>query len=119
MLRKNLHLKYGLRGARFAGGFAETVQGDQIGGNITNEAAETPSLAAAAAEIQKLLKQLEASNPIATETEQTAFLTAMISPTHRQRFIGALQSAGSAALDEIPYGAVLKALVEGWKDPNV
>ncbi|MEO1403262.1 MAG: hypothetical protein AAFV72_18725 [Cyanobacteria bacterium J06635_1] len=110
--------KYDLRGAQFAGGFAETVQGDQIGGNITNEAAETLSLADAAAEIQNLLKQLEASNPTATETEQTAFLTAMIPPTRRQRFIGAIQSAGSAALDEIPYGAVLKALVEGWQNPG-
>ncbi|NEQ49552.1 MAG: pentapeptide repeat-containing protein [Leptolyngbya sp. SIO3F4] len=110
--------KYDLRGAQFAGGFAEIVQGNQIGGTINNEATETPSLAEAAAEIQNLLKQLEASNPTATETDQTAFLNVMIPPTRRERFIGALKSAGGAAIEEIPYGAVLKALVEGWQKPN-
>ncbi len=30
--------KYDLRGAQYAGGFAETVQGDQVGGNIHNYA---------------------------------------------------------------------------------
>ncbi len=117
-MAENKASKYDLRNAQFAGGFAETVQGDQIGGAITNQAAESPSLAEAAAEIQNLLKQLETSNPTATETEQTAYLNAMISPTRRQRFIGALQSASSAALDEIPYGPILKALVEGWKNPK-
>lgn len=32
----------------------------------------------------------------------------MIPPTRRERFIRALQFAGSAALDEIPYGPVIK-----------
>ncbi|MBT9312549.1 pentapeptide repeat-containing protein [Leptothoe kymatousa] len=110
--------KYDLRNAQFSGGFAETVQGDQIGGTINNQSAETPSLAEAAAEIQALLKPLEASNPTATEAEQTAYLSAMILPTKRERFIGALKSAGGAAIEEVPYGPVLKALVEGWHKPN-
>ncbi|MEO0409077.1 MAG: pentapeptide repeat-containing protein, partial [Cyanobacteria bacterium P01_A01_bin.135] len=45
---------------QFAGGFAGIVQGNQIGGNIINQAVEPTSLAEVAAEIQKLLKQLEA-----------------------------------------------------------
>ena len=110
--------KYDLRGAQFAGGFAETVQGDQIGGTINNASAETPSLAEAAAEIQNLLKQLEASNPSPTQAQQTAYLDAMIPPTQRERFIGALRAAGGAVIEEVPYGAVLKALVEGWQKPN-
>ncbi|MFG6100549.1 pentapeptide repeat-containing protein [Leptothoe sp. ISB3NOV94-8A] len=110
--------KYDMRGAQFAGGFAETVQGDQIGGTINNQAAETPSLAEAAAEIQNLLKQLEVSNPATTEVEQTAYLSAMIPPTRRERFIGALKAASGAAIEEVPYGTVLKALVEGWQNPN-
>ncbi|MEM9006231.1 MAG: pentapeptide repeat-containing protein [Cyanobacteria bacterium P01_F01_bin.86] len=110
--------KYDMRGAQFAGGFAETVQGNQVGGTINNEAAETLSLAAAAAEIQSLLKQLEASNPSPTQAQQTAYLDAMISPTKRERFIGALKAASGAAIEEVPYGAVLKALVEGWQRPN-
>ena len=110
--------KYDLRNAQFAGGFAETVQGDQVGGTINNEATETPSLAEAAAEIQDLLKQLESSNPTATEADQTAFLNVMIPPTRRERFISALKAAGGAAIEEVPYGAVLKALVEGWQRPG-
>ncbi|MBE9068718.1 pentapeptide repeat-containing protein [Leptolyngbya cf. ectocarpi LEGE 11479] len=110
--------KYDLRNAQFVGGFAETVHGDQVGGTINNQATETPSLAEAAAEIQNLLKQLEASNPIATEAEQTAFLNVMIPPTRRERLIGALKAAGGEAIEKVPYGAVLKALVEGWQEPN-
>lgn len=94
------------------------VQGNQIGAVINNPAAAVTSLAEITAEIQQLLKQLEASNPTATEAEQTAFLTAMIPPTNRERFTSAIQSASSAALDEIPYGPVLKALVHGWKNPT-
>ena len=41
----------------------------------------------------------------------------LIPPTRRQRFIGALQSASSNALDEIPYAPVLKVLVDGWNHP--
>ncbi|MEM9120641.1 MAG: pentapeptide repeat-containing protein [Cyanobacteria bacterium P01_F01_bin.56] len=110
--------KYDLRGAQFSGGFAETVQGNQIGGPINNQAAATPSLAEAASEIQDLLKQLESTNPTATEADQTAYLNAMIPPTRRERFIGALKAAGDAAIDEVPYLPVLRALVEGWQQPN-
>mgnify|MGYP001799859048 CR=1 FL=1 len=103
---------------QFGGGFANFVHGNQTGGTINNNRSETPSLAEAATEIQNLLRTLEASNPQATESDKTAFLSAMIPPTQRQRFISALQSAGSAAIDEIPYGSVFKALVNGWRNPN-
>lgn len=111
--------KYDLSNAQFSGGFAETVQGNQVGGTINNESTEISSLSEAAAEIQKLLKQLEASNSGATEAEQTAFLNVMISPTRRERFISALKLSGSAAIDEVPYGSVLKALIEGWQHPTI
>ncbi|ESA35950.1 pentapeptide repeat-containing protein [Leptolyngbya sp. Heron Island J] len=110
--------KYDMRGSQFNSGFIETNYGTQSGGTINNQAAETPSLAEAAAEIQNLLKQLEMSNPTATEADQTAYLNALIPPTKRERFIGALKSAGGAAIEEVPYGAVLKALVEGWQKPG-
>ncbi|WP_228016344.1 pentapeptide repeat-containing protein [Leptolyngbya ectocarpi] len=109
--------KYDLSNAQFAGGFAETVQGHLFGGNIKNEATTTFSLAEAAAEIQKLLKQLKASNPTPTEAQQMAFLNAVIPPTRRERFVSALKSGSSAAIDEVPYGSVLKALVQGWQNP--
>ncbi|MEO0759703.1 MAG: GGDEF domain-containing protein [Cyanobacteria bacterium J06648_16] len=68
--------------------------------------------------IEKLIKLLDRSNPSATMPEQTAYLSAMIPPTRRQRLIGAVESASSAALEEIPYGPVLKALVNGWQNPD-
>lgn len=115
---ENKASKYDMRNARFAGGFAETVQGDQGGGTINNQASETPSLTEATAEIQNLLKQLETSNPAATKAEQIAYLSAMIPPTRRERLIGALRAAGSAAIEEVLYGAILKSLVEGWQRPK-
>lgn len=110
--------KYNLSNAQFASGFAGTVQGDQVGGTINNKTTETISLAEATAEIQNLLKQLEASNHMATEEEQTAYLSALIPPTKREQLIGLLKAAGSAAIEEVPYGTVLRALVKGWQRPN-
>ena len=111
--------KYDLRGTQFSGGFAETVQGDQIGGTQHNYAApEKQSLADAAPEIQRLLKILEEANPIATEAEQKAFVTAAIPPTLRQRAVSALQSGGKAALEELldnPYVNVAIAVIESWQ----
>lgn len=109
---------YDFKGARFAGGFAGTVQGNQTGGIFNNQSAGTLSFDDMNAEILGMLKQLKASNPDATESDQTAFLNAMIPPTCRERFISAMQSAGSAAIDEVPYGSVLKALVNGWRNPS-
>lgn len=117
-MAENQGSKYDLRGAQFAGGFAETVEGDQIGGTINVEASEIPSLSEAAAEIQDLLQQLQVANPTATEAEQTSYLRAIIPPTRRERFVSAIQSASSAAIDEVPYGPVLKALVDGWRNPE-
>ena len=52
--------KYDMRGAKFAGGFAETVHGDQVGGTQYNyDTSENQSLTEAAAKIQAILKQLE------------------------------------------------------------
>jgi len=96
-------------------GVAGNVAGDQ---NIY-AAPEKQSLAEAAAEIQKLLKQLEQTNPTATEAEQKAFVTAAIPATLRQRAAGALQAGGKTAIAEFlenPYVNVAIAIVEGWRD---
>ena len=111
--------KYDLSNAQFAGGFAEIVQGKQIGGNINNQAVpEKQSLADAALEIQRLLKLLEETNPTATEAEQKAFVTLAIPSTLRQRAVSALQSGGRAAVEELldnPYVNVAIAIIEGWQ----
>ncbi|NEP80694.1 MAG: hypothetical protein F6K17_17640 [Okeania sp. SIO3C4] len=82
---------------------------------------EKQTLAEAADEIQKLLKQLESNNPDATDAEKEVFVTAAIPPSKRQRFVGALQAGGKEALKELldnPYVNVGVAIVEGWQNPN-
>jgi len=82
---------------------------------------EKQTLADAAAEIQKLLKQLESNNPDATDAEKEVFVTAAIPPNKRQRFVGALQAGGKEAFKELldnPYVNVGVAIVEGWQNPK-
>jgi uncharacterized protein YjbI with pentapeptide repeats len=84
--------------------------------NYASEQRQT--IAEAAAEIQQLLKQLEQTNPSATEADQTAFLTAVIPPTKRQRFANALQEGGKELLKELMdniYLNVAIAAIEGWQ----
>jgi uncharacterized protein YjbI with pentapeptide repeats len=113
--------KYDLRGAQFGGGFA-TEGGTQTGGIQNNYSSpEKQDLAEAAAEIQRLLKMLEETNPSATEAEQKAFVSAAIPPTLKQRAVGALQSGGQAALEEFlqnPYVNVALAIIEGWRETS-
>ncbi|MEM9136500.1 MAG: pentapeptide repeat-containing protein [Cyanobacteria bacterium P01_F01_bin.42] len=115
--------KYDMRGAQFAGGFAETVQGDQVGGTINNQAAETPSLTEAAAEIQALLKQLEQTAPAETMTQKMTLATQAIAqiesnPTFKQRTVAALTAGGikafEAAIDH-PVAAFVVGAIEEWK----
>ena len=110
--------KYDLRGAKFDGGFADTVQGDQIG-TQHNYAPEKQDLAEAAAAIQQLLKQLEENNPTATDIEKRTFISMGIGPTKKQRLINAVKSGGKAAIEEFldnPYLNVAIAIIEGWKE---
>ncbi|MEM9165333.1 MAG: pentapeptide repeat-containing protein, partial [Cyanobacteria bacterium P01_F01_bin.4] len=109
--------KFDMRGAQI-GSFAETVEGDQIGTQHNYATPEKQSLADAALEIQRLLKQLEETNPTATAAEQKAFVTAAIPATLRQRAVGALQSGGKAVVEEVldnPYVNVAIAVIEGWQ----
>ncbi len=95
------------------------VAGNVAGNQNIYASPEKQSLAEAMVEIQTLLKQLEQINPTATETEQTAFVTAAIPVTRRQRAVGALQAGGKTAIAEFlenPYINVAIAIVEGWRD---
>lgn len=79
------------------------------------------TLAEAAAEIQKLLKQLEQTNPTATEAEKKAYVSASIPPTLRARTVSALKAGGKEALKELldnPYVNIGVAIVEGWQSPE-
>ena len=77
------------------------------------------TLSEAAAEIQRLLKQLEETNPTATQAEQKAYVTASIPPTIRERFLSALQAGWKEAVKELldnSYVNVGVAILEGWQE---
>ncbi len=97
-------------------GVAGNVEGDQ---NIyASEQKQT--LAEAAAEIQKLLKQLEQTNPNATPEQQKAYVDAAIPSTLKQRCVSALIAGGETAIDEFfdnPFAKVGKAIVRAWIQP--
>lgn len=76
------------------------------------------TLAEAVAEIQQLLKQLETTNPIATEPEMVAYVNDETTPSFKRRVADALQASGETAIDEFilenKYLKVVKAAIKGW-----
>jgi hypothetical protein len=102
----------------FDGNFIQG-EGNQIGDKIISENKKT--LAEAAAEIQTLLKQLEQTNPTATEAEKIVYVNDETTPGFKRRVVGALQAGGEAAIEEFlknPYVNVGKAIVKGWIKPE-
>ncbi|HAX86519.1 MAG TPA: hypothetical protein DCY91_09660 [Cyanobacteria bacterium UBA11370] len=78
-------------------------------------------LAEAAGELQQLLQQLEQTNPTATEAQQTAFVTAAITPTRREQFLGALQAGWQELIKEFldnSYHKIGIATLEWWKNAD-
>ncbi len=79
------------------------------------------TIAEAAAEIQQLLKQLEVTNPTATETEKVVYVNDETTRSFKRRVVGALQAGSEAAIEEFldnPYVNVGKAIVKGWMKPE-
>ncbi len=120
---------FNLQNAQIGGGLvdAETVNAEQIGGNITNYTTEQKqNLAQAAAEIQQLLTQLEQTNPTTTSAQKMAVVAKAVdeiekNPTLKARVVGALKSGGVEALKEAldhPLVNVFIAAVDGWQDAN-
>ncbi len=104
-----------------------------IGVNVANEGSNIQlqqtinnnlgqSLTEAAAEIQRLLKQLEQANPAATESEQIGYVSAATNPEIKQRAIAALLQGGETAIEEFvlenKYLKVGKSILKGWLNPN-
>ena len=79
------------------------------------------TLGEAAAEIQRLLKQLELSNPNATEVEKIAYLNKKTNPTFKRRAVAALKSGTEVAIEEFldnSYINVGKAIIKSWIKPE-
>jgi hypothetical protein len=96
--------------------------------NVTSNVTESfnssqgkTDLARAAAEIQRLLEQLEQSNPAPTEAEQIAYINDETTPSFKRRLVGALESGGEVAIEEFldnPYVNIGKAVIKGWIKPE-
>ena len=87
-----------------------------------NISEEKRTLAEAAKEIQQLLKQLEESNPNATEIEQIAYLEDETTPSFKRRVSGALKAGGESAIDEFilenKHLKVVKEACKVWLQEN-
>ncbi|MBD2504863.1 pentapeptide repeat-containing protein [Anabaena azotica] len=116
-----------LQQAQIAGGLvnADTVNANQIGGNITNYNPEQKqNLAQAAAEIQQLLNQLSQTYPTTTTSQKMTVVAKAVdeierNPTLKARVIGALKAGGTEALKELidnPLINILLASIDGWQD---
>jgi hypothetical protein len=103
-------------------GFSHSINTQQIASTIHNNSPkQEQNLAEAAAEIQQLLKQLEVTNPTATEAEKITHVNDETTPSFKRRAVAALQAGGEAAIEEFldnPYVNVGKAIVKGWIKPE-
>ncbi|NET43113.1 MAG: hypothetical protein F6K15_14905 [Okeania sp. SIO2B3] len=71
--------------------------------------------------MQQLLKQLEETNPTATEDEKITYVNDETTPSFKRRVVGALQACGKEALKEFldnSYVNTVIATVEGWRKPE-
>ncbi|MDZ7970421.1 MAG: pentapeptide repeat-containing protein [Nostoc sp. DedSLP03] len=118
---------FNLQNAQFGGGLvnADTVNAEQIGGNITNYNTEQrQNLAQAATDIQQLLNQLSQSYPTATTSQKMAVVARAVdeienNPTLKARVIGALKAGGTEAFKELidhPLVNILLASIDGWQE---
>lgn len=103
--------------------FVDTAQtGSNSTFNQYNSSEQKKTLAEAASEIQKLLKQLEETNPTATEPEKVAYVNDETTPSFKRRVVGAFQAGGETAIDEFilenKYLKVAKAAIKGWLQPG-
>ena len=112
--------KYDLSNAN-VGGIVDTAQSGShqefTQHNYPPEQKQT--LAQAAGEIQKLLKQLEKNNHSATEADMVAYVNDETTPSFKRRAAAALKAAGETAIDEFldnPYVKVGKAAIMGWME---
>lgn len=80
------------------------------------------TLAEAVTEIQQLLKQLEQTNPTATEAQQIEHINNETSPNFKRRFASALQAFGETAIDEFvlenKWLKVIKETGKRWMKPE-
>ena len=86
--------------------------------NTWIQSEQKQNLALAAGEIQRLLKQLEKTNPNATEAEKVAYVNDETTPSFKRRFVSALKAGDKAIFDEFILDnkvlKVVKAVAKEW-----
>jgi hypothetical protein len=91
-------------------------------GNTFIQSEQKQTLAKAAEEIQKLLTQLEQTNPSATQSEMIAYVNDETTPSLKRRTSSALKACGEAAIDEFvlenKFLKVIKATIKGWLEAD-
>lgn len=116
-------------GAQFGGSFvdAETVNAEKIGGTINNYPTEQKqNLAEAAADIKKLLDQLEQTYPTETLPQQAIVAEEAIkqiksNPPLNNRIVNVIKAMGVEALKEAidnPVANIMLAGVQEWRAPK-
>ena len=95
------------------GNFANQAN-DNASMNATQNiyAAEAKTPAEAAQEIHDLLVQLAQDNPLATDDDRAEHLRNTLPPNRLQRSIELLQTAGEAAVESLPGGKVITAVLK-------
>ena len=102
-----------------AGAMGRNARADNI--TFVQQSEQKQTLSDAAKEIQELLKQLEQTNPTATDAEKIAHVNDETTPSFKRRAVGALQAGTESAIEEFldnPYVNVGKAIVKGWMKPE-
>jgi hypothetical protein len=102
------------------------VAAGDYSGDVTNFYAQTQTLAETAAEIQKLLEQLEQTYPTSSFVEKATVAEKALeqieaNPKLKSKIVGALAGAGKEALKEAvdhPVMNILMAGIEGWQNPG-
>lgn len=105
-----------------SGNYNENIERDYIQGNYY-AAGQQQSLAEVAAEIQKLLKQMEQSYPADTTVGKMAIATETIeridsNPTLTERILSALKTGGISALEQLlnhPAASFVIGALEDWQ----
>lgn len=101
---------------------AKAESGGRVDITQNNNQGEKQSLAEAAAEIQRLLRQLEETNPTATESEQVSYVNVATKPDLKKKTIAALKAGGETAIDEFvlenKFLKVGKSVLKGWLEAD-
>lgn len=97
------------------GGAGNSVNFGNLIGTQHNYAPEQ-DLAEAAEKIQRLLKQLEKSNPNATEKEQIEHVNSAISSDLKERIVKALKASDTIDYLDFIQSTGIAAIISGWMD---